>query len=74
MSGDRRQKILRRFAPEVYVSGFRVKPGMTRVFGVSPGVGFGIAWRSFWIPGQAWNDEGFGVSPGVGFGIGRRGL
>jgi hypothetical protein len=38
-------EILRRFAPEVYDSGFRVKPGMTRIFFASPGVGFGIARR-----------------------------
>ncbi|MDR1710118.1 MAG: hypothetical protein LBS70_10415 [Candidatus Accumulibacter sp.] len=43
MSGDRRQKLLRRFAPEVYVSGFRVEPAMTTHFFASPGVGFGIA-------------------------------
>jgi hypothetical protein len=29
---------LRRFAPEVYGSGFRIKSGMTRFWGVSPGV------------------------------------
>jgi hypothetical protein len=28
---------LRRFAPEVYVSGFRVEPAMTSVFFASPG-------------------------------------
>jgi hypothetical protein len=48
MSGDRRQKFLRRFAPEVYVSGFRVKPGMTTQFFASPGVGFGVARRGLW--------------------------
>jgi hypothetical protein len=44
MSGDRKQKFLRRFAPGFYDSGFRVKPGMTihffdcGLFFVSPGV------------------------------------
>jgi hypothetical protein len=37
---------LRRFAPDVYASGFRVKPGMTTHFFASPGVGFGIARRN----------------------------
>jgi hypothetical protein len=44
MSGGRRQKFLRRFAPKFYDSGFRVKPGMTThffddgIFSASPGV------------------------------------
>jgi hypothetical protein len=36
---------LRRFAPELYVSEFRIKSGMTSVCLASPGVGFGIARR-----------------------------
>ncbi|MDR1709430.1 MAG: hypothetical protein LBS70_06885 [Candidatus Accumulibacter sp.] len=37
---------MRRFAPEFYASGFRVKPGMTTHFFASPGVGFGLARRN----------------------------